>query len=282
MSIKSILAPFPGKDTDAYVAAAALRIAKIFDAQIGVIYARGYASEFARLGMAELGEAAYEQVEQFAREQSEQMEIAVREHFLDLLNSIKADRSTNVTAILDMVEGYDSDAIIEWGGVYDLLVVSNPGGKAVGIARDIAETSLVNTGRPVVLVPGESSPTIGRRIAIGWNKSSQSSRAIAAAMPFLERAEDVLILHVETGAKHGPSAGRLKRYLALHGVDAKLREIEPDYRVVGQQLLDEAEEFRADLLVLGAYSRSRMRERVFGGVTQHIFANAYLPVFMAR
>jgi nucleotide-binding universal stress UspA family protein len=210
------------------------------------------------------------------------MEVAVREHFLQLLDDIKADPSSGVTAILDMVEGYDSDAIIEWGGVYDLLVVANPGGKAVGLARDVAETSLINTGRPVVMVPGEGSETIGTRIAVGWNKSSQASRAIAAAMPFLERAKEVLIVHVETGAKRGPSVGRLKRYLELHGVDAKLREIKPDYRVVGEQLLDEAAEFRADLLVLGAYSRSRMRERIFGGVTQYVFDNARLPVLMAR
>ena len=94
MSIKSILAPFTGKETDGSVANAALRIAKIFDAQIGVIYARGYAPEFTRLGMAEFGEVDYEQFEQAAQEQAEQMEIAVREHFLQLLDGIKADRST--------------------------------------------------------------------------------------------------------------------------------------------------------------------------------------------
>jgi nucleotide-binding universal stress UspA family protein len=282
MSIKSILAPFTGKETDESVAIAALRIAKIFDAQIGVVYARGYAPEFTRLGRAEFSEAAYEQFEQVAREQAEQTEVAVRERFLQLLDGIKADPSTSVTAVLDMVEGYDSDAIIEWGGVYDLLVVAKPGSGTVGIARDVAETSLVNTGRPVVIVPAETSETLGKRIAIGWNKGSQSSRAIAAAMPFLERAEDVLIIHVKTGAKRGPSAGRLKRFLQLHGVDAKLHELELDYRVVGEQILDEAGQFRADLLVIGAYSRSRMRERIFGGVTQYIFDNAYIPVLMAR
>jgi nucleotide-binding universal stress UspA family protein len=284
MSIKSILAPFTGSETDRPVGAAALRIAAMFEAQIGVIFARGHGSgsDFARFGLAELGAAAYEQFELAAREQGERMEIAAREHFSHLLDEIRADPSSKVTAILDLFDGNDTDAIIEWGGVYDLLVVANPAGGAVGTTRNIAETSLANTGRPVVLVPDSAAENIGQRIVIGWNRSSQASRAIAAAMPFLERAADVLVVHVDTGAKRGPSAGRLRRYLELHGIDAKLREIEPDYHVVGEQVLDEAAAFNADLLVLGAYSRSRMRERIFGGVTQYVFDNAGLPVLMAR
>ena len=132
------------------------------------------------------------------------------------------------------------------------------------------------------MVPGNKLTTIGNRIIIGWNKSSQASRAVANALPFLKSAEKVLIAHVETGAKQGPSSGRLKRYLELHDVDAELTELQPDYRPVGEQLLDEAKNFRADLLVTGAYSRSRMRERLFGGVTQHIFDTAEIPVLMAR
>ncbi|MDC0034002.1 universal stress protein [Alphaproteobacteria bacterium] len=282
MSIKSILAPFTGNDTDRSVAIEAMRIAKFFGAQIDVIYARGYAPQYARLGTSEISEAAYQNSEHRLREEAQQREIGVREQFLKLQNDIKADGTTNVGAVLDMVDGNESDAIIEWGGAYDLLVVSNPDIGAGGMSRDVAETSLVNTGRPIVMVPSKVLETIGRRIVIGWNKSSEASRTIATAVPFLERAEDVLIVHVKTGVRRGPSAGRLTRYLELHGVNAKLREIEPDSRAVGRQLLDETDQFGADLLVIGAYSRNRLREYKLGGVTRHIFDNASIPVLMAR
>ena len=88
--------------------------------------------------------------------------------------------------------------------------------------------------------------------------------------------------YVETGAKHGPSPGRLKHYLSLHGISAEIVEIPPDHRVVGEQILDQAREYGADLIVMGAYSKSRLRERLLGGVTRYMFSNSDVSVLMTR
>jgi nucleotide-binding universal stress UspA family protein len=101
-------------------------------------------------------------------------------------------------------------------------------------------------------------------------------------MPFLEQAKHVSIFHVKTGAKPGPSPGRLKHYLGLHGVEAEISEIAPENRTVGEQILDRAHEDGADLIVMGAYSKSRLRERLLGGVTQYLFTAADIPVLMTR
>ena len=72
------------------------------------------------------------------------------------------------------------------------------------------------------------------------------------------------------------------RHLARHGIQARVREVAPDHRAVGQVLLDEAREAGADLLVMGAYSHSRLRGALLGGVTRHVLAHAELPVLMAH
>ena len=117
---------------------------------------------------------------------------------------------------------------------------------------------------------------------IGWNRSAQAARAVHAALPMLERAGDVVILSVETGAKRGPSAEQMARYLAWHEVKAEVREFAPDNRSVGEVLLAEAEAAECDLLVTGAYSHSRLRDLLLGGVTRHVLAEADIPVLLAR
>ena len=89
--------------------------------------------------------------------------------------------------------------------------------------------------------PTRPPETIGETVVIGWNRSAQAARAVHAALPMLERDGDVVILSVETGAKRGPSAEQMARYLAWHEVKAEVREFAPDNRSVGEVLLAEAE-----------------------------------------
>ena len=87
---------------------------------------------------------------------------------------------------------------------------------------------------------------------------------------------------VTTSAKQGPEPEEIAANLAWHDVDAEVKKLPPDYRSVGEVLLDEAAEIGADLLVMGAYSQSRLRDRVPGGVTKAILTHADVPVLMAR
>ncbi|MHA1108775.1 MAG: universal stress protein, partial [Alphaproteobacteria bacterium] len=262
MSIKSILLPLSGVESDLVTARAALLVARNFGSQIYAVFAREQSALGDSFMLAGMEETAYHDVLESAKERAEKREIEVRRNFGEILALVRAEDGDGVTAVLEVVDGSGKDAIIERGGVYDMLVVARPEGGAKSSSQETAETSLFHTGRPVLLAPVEAPRSIGRKVLVAWNKSPQAGRALAAGMPFLEQAEETLIFHVDTGAKSGPAPGRLRQYLALHGVNAEVAEIEPDYRPVGEQVLDQAHEFGADLIVMGAYSQSRMRERL--------------------
>lgn len=121
------------------------------------------------------------------------------------------------------------------------------------------------------------------RIVVGWNGSPQAIRAIHATMPFLRDAKEVWILDGtdEDGENH---AGIPKfdpyRFLAQHGVTAHQRRFDSDVAIVGGALIWEAQQLRADLLVLGAFSHSRLRERVAGGVFRCMLENAKIPMLL--
>ena len=282
MSIKSILLPLSGTEADLVTARSALLVARKFGAQIDSVFARGLSVLGDSFMLSGMDETAYHDVLESAKERAEQKEIEVRRNFGEILALMKAEPADDVTALLEVVEGTEADAIIERGGVYDLLIVARPEGGMKSSSQEIAEASLFHTGRPVLLAPAEAPQAIGRKVLIAWNKSPQAGRAVASTMPFLEQAEETRIFHVDTGAKRGPAPGRLRQYLALHGIKSDIVETEPDYRRVGEQVLDEAREFGADLIVMGAYSQSRLRERLLGGVTRLVFTDADIPVLMAR
>ena len=101
-------------------------------------------------------------------------------------------------------------------------------------------------------------------------------------MPWLERAEAVCILWAEEYQRHGPRAPELRAHLAIHGVSADLKMFKPIDNIVGAGLLAAAKAFDCDLLVMGAYAHSRLRQQILGGVTRHILEHATLPVMMHR
>ena len=149
--------------------------------------------------------------------------------------------------------------------------------------QEAIEAGLFSTGRPVLIAPPQVAQTLGETVLIGWNRSAQSARAFHAAKALLlKQAKKVRILSITTGAKNGPTAAEIADNLAWHGIDCDVRELSPDNRSVGAVLLAEAEAFNADLVVMGAYTHSRLRQLLLGGVTKHLLSNTTIPLFMAH
>lgn len=179
--------------------------------------------------------------------------------------------------------GVEAEIVGRIGGAYDLIVIGRrQEGEFGGLSRTTAEAALLGTGRAVLLAPPEPPRAIGESVLIGWNRSVQAARALRNALPFLREAKQVTILSVTTGARDGPSPKQIVRHLAWHGVKADSKEIPPDYRYIGEAVLDEAKELGADMAVMGAYSHSRVREMMLGGVTRYILENAKLPILIAH
>jgi hypothetical protein len=162
------------------------------------------------------------------------------------------------------------------GPVSDLLVVSRPKKKARGPARAFMLAALLNSGKPVLVLP-QKKVSIGKRICIAWNQSIEAARAVSAAMPLLQKAESVHI--VCSGAENapGPKISHLKNYLAMWGVEASSDTSRG--RKPGKELLEQYEKTRSDLLVMGAYSRGHLRERILGGVTHDMLNEPKVTLF---
>jgi nucleotide-binding universal stress UspA family protein len=156
-----------------------------------------------------------------------------------------------------------------------------------GVELDFAPRILMETGRPVLLVPRAGRFTsCGRLAVIGWNSTREAARAAFDAVPMLMHAEAVHVTWVDV-AKTGTQAGslpgaELARALSRHGVTAVAETVPAGGATSGQALLGHAADLGADLLVMGAYGHTRLREFVFGGATRHILQGMTVPVLMSH
>jgi nucleotide-binding universal stress UspA family protein len=167
-----------------------------------------------------------------------------------------------------------------YGVAADLIVAPRATAEDV-VARSILETVLLESGRPLMIPAISAMPASFERIAIAWKPTPQAARAVAAAMPFLARAKEVVVITVEEPEAGSHEADRLVRNLAWHGIAATTASLKPGPTGAGATLLAAARD-RADLLVMGGYGHSRLREWVFGGFTQLVLADAPLPVLIAH
>lgn len=177
------------------------------------------------------------------------------------------------------VAGRESDEIARRGRLSDLVIV--PGALADAPFSQAVETAIFGTGRPLLMVPETLPERLAGSIAIAWDGSLGAARAAGAALPLLSRAETVTVLTADMD-KVGAKPSALADYLAEHGITARTWAFIPEERKLGERLLAEASEAGADMLVMGAYGHSRLREMVLGGVTQSVTAKSTVPVFMAH
>jgi nucleotide-binding universal stress UspA family protein len=188
--------------------------------------------------------------------------------------------SEQPSASWEEVTGFENEVVGELGRIFDLTVIARRGPR--GSSHDTVQAALLETGRPLLLAPPSVPASVGNAVLLAWNGSPQAARAVTSALPLLRQAGRVTIVSVDTGPPPKPDADDLARSLAWHGITAEARPIEQGSRRVRDVLLAEAEAMPADLLVIGAYSHSRMRQVVFGGVTEHVLDHAELPVLMTH
>lgn len=170
----------------------------------------------------------------------------------------------------------------------DLVVIGQ------GAGGDPAPYVVLNSARPVLIVPpGDDAGAPARRVLICWNASREAGRAVSAALPLLRRAGAVHVAVFDAArdaAAHGPRPGvAIADHLARHGVRSTVSVRacprrgafrHPDD--IGAALLAQAAELSSDLLVMGAYGHSRLRETILGGVTRTVLRDMTMPALMAH
>ncbi|MEM8500403.1 MAG: universal stress protein [Pseudomonadota bacterium] len=162
------------------------------------------------------------------------------------------------------------------GPVADLIVVSRPRRMGSSVSRTFMYAAIDNKSRPVMVLPQRKVSSVGKRISIAWNQSGEASRSVFAALPLLRRADRVSIVVCGSENQLGPKSGQLRSYLKYWGVKADIQKFRKE-SACEENILKVYEDTESDLLVMGAYSRSRTRETIFGGVTEYMISRASKP-----
>ena len=184
------------------------------------------------------------------------------------------------------ITGREEEAIAWRGRLADLVIMGRPADGLDPAALLNLNAALMESGKPLLLTPPTPPAALGRRVAIAWNGSAEAGRAVAAALPLLRRAEAVTILTAtESGAQSAPlappPASELASYLSWHGI-AATTQVVPAGANAGVVLLEQCAGLGADLLVMGAYTHSRLRQLILGGVTRHVLGHAPIPLFLCH
>ncbi len=180
--------------------------------------------------------------------------------------------------------GMPTEQVALRGRQADLIVAgqSDPESPADG-GVEIAELVL-SGGRPVLVVPyAIRQPRLGEHVLIAWNGSREAARAVADAMPILEASDRVSVLAVDPDEALGDTPGAdIAAHLARHDIDVESASMESRELNPSDILLNRASDLSADMIVMGAYGRSRLRELVLGGVTREILNHMTVPVLMSH
>lgn len=165
---------------------------------------------------------------------------------------------------------------------YDLMVAESASvAKESKAARAAIETALLQAGRPVLLAPSRPPEHLDGPVLVAWNDSPQCWHALSTALPFMTNAKEVVLFHAGKGLADRSAEERAADYLAWHGIHAEVVQQEPGPVGVADYLMSQCSERQVGLLVMGAYSHSPLRERLFGGVTVTVLSNvAATPVLM--
>ena len=291
MSIKRILVPLPGFVDHFSEVDMAMSAAKALAAHVEVMFiseplpvTRAVApSEMSYGGaMVAAAQTKYaEEQERRAQQARERFAHACAENSIRILGASE-EMVTLPAASWREKEGSYVGLAANRAAAFDLIVAASSA--VVEPLREVAEELLLQTRRPVLLAPTRLQTDFTGVSMIAWDESPECWRAVSGAIPFLTIAKSVQVVSIDRESEsRRASQAEVLAYLRCHGIAATARVVAPHLRSVGDTLLVEAHDNHVGLLVMGAYSHSRLRELLLGGATQHILKNAAAtPVFMAH
>jgi nucleotide-binding universal stress UspA family protein len=281
VSMKTVLVPTEKSDMTAATLETALLFAKHFESYIEGFALRAAISDFvaADLIVADAWAVAETRDAELAKEARTAFEGFMQARSVPV--HVEGQRGlsygwTEADAARDAFVG-------SYGRVFDIIVFGRPGSYPAGSSMAAVEAALFESGRPILIAPPTPLKTLGENIVVAWNRSSETARCLALAMPLLHKAAKVTVLTVTGGMVAGPEAPDVVRYLARNGITANSFTLEANSGTAsGEAFLQKAEALGCDLMIKGAYTQSRLRQMIFGGATSHILAKTTMPVFMAH
>lgn len=286
--IKSILVPFGGGGSDTAVFSSAVTLGRRFGAHLDFYHVNISAGEAAvstpGAGFA-MGSGLRELLATL-QSQAETRTALARSHFHSLCATERIRRADTPTVNAEISAAWVEDndhvqaRLLARSHCRDLVIVARSH-VGDGVPRDLLEVLVLGCGRPVIIVPDNRPLPSPDTILVCWKDCAEAARAAGAALPLLKRARRVVIANVEESS----AAAGLPDFvhqLAWHGIEADVLCLPRSKMPVSAVLLDAARRVGADLMVMGAYRRSPLRELVFGGVTQDVLDRCDLGVMLAH
>lgn len=285
---KNLLVPTTGGPGDAAVFATARLAAQAFGAHLEFLHVRVDTTEVL-MGMTAGGVGGGDAVQAVIdrmEAEAEATATATRQAVADSLAAAgialrDEPDGTGPSAQISQETGSQSAWVAQYGRFADLVLMGR-GGPDDGAAETL-EAALMDTGKPLLIAPASAPASLGKRIVIAWKDTPEAARAVSCALPFIGQADQVTIVTVLDDADAKDESGsRLLRALRWHNKAVEVRTLLRGSASAADVLHREAEALGADLMVMGGYSHSRLREVVFGGFTRRTLGSAGIPVLMAH
>lgn len=287
MSYKVILSPVDGGEACRRALSSAYEIAKTSAGHIQALHVKTDSKEAVPLlGEGMSGSMIEEMIDLADRDANERAQAAkaMVDEFAQKNNiPITDDPASAAGPTLAWVleEGREDERIANRGRVSDLIVMGQPSDDASHPSLLTLHAAIFETGRPVLMLPENAPDVVGKNVVIAWNGSSEAANAVAGGMGLITGADKVTIVTVDTEKSVSRVGGEeLAYYLGCHGAAAECRNINADRASVGQVITNFCSEIGSDLLIMGAFTHSRLIQVILGGVTRNIIANANVPVLM--
>lgn len=281
MSFKTILAVVNFESDLKASLASAIQIARLFDAHLTVLLVSeteplpfyGYGGK----GFTDIWVKEGEERATALTEATEKVE-----HLLEI-----EGLSFDVRARQSVVAREDN--LVARHAIYaDLAIICRAqGGELDTVETQAIDGALFDSGRPLLFVPfGKEPVSLGKNILVAWNSRREAAEAVSHSLPLLMKANTVtlLVADPEVGPEdHGEVPGAdMALVLARHGIEVDVRVAESNGREIADVLQEEAAGIGADLIVMGAYGHSRMRENILGGTTRDMLEDCRVPLFLAH
>jgi len=287
MTIQTILVPLHGNGGDAQCLGAAADVARRLRAHITALYCDADPTDLLYPIVGQESSAYFsETLIRSLQERAEMRRSAAQRNFSEWLSSsnipfaVGPAASPVASVDLTVASGKLQNVIRDYAVVADLVVVPLSQQRDPDRAT-VFETALFDTGRPVFAVPPSATPSIfAAPIAVAWNYSSEAARALSVALPLIAAAVEVVVL-MAGQHEDNEAAKRVVAYLAWHGIKARVLKLGQSGKPA-ELIAAKVRELEAGLLVMGAYSHTRAREFVFGGLTSYMLEKAPVPLLLAH
>lgn len=287
MTIKAILVPTDGEESLSAVLETALVVARRFEAHITVLHVSDSALQSA------MYTNMSRDLKQKVLDEEKKILIANADEIRKRVEAFAQERSVNlsdkplkdggITLSFHHELGNKKETLVRWARLFDTTAVMRPAKTKGRLGRALygnaLEAIMLQSGKPVLMVPPDWEPHRAQNAVVAWNHSLEASRALAMTIPWLVQMDKVTVVVPKRMIESGE---RVVEHLAWHGAQAEVEILNRRTSSVGKRILKICDKAGAEFLVMGGYSHSRMQEHVLGGVTDHILRHSKVITVMVH